>query len=58
VPQNRRLLFRVGIDVGDIIVEKNDIYGDHVNIAARLEQLAEPGGILISGSAHDYVRPT
>jgi len=56
VPQNRRLLFRVGIDVGDIIVEKNDIYGDHVNIAARLEQLAEPGGILISGTAHDYVR--
>src|SRR6185437_14911012 len=55
-PQNRRLLFRVGIDVGDIIVEKNDIYGDHVNVAARLEQLAEPGGILISGSAHDYVR--
>ena len=42
--------------MGDIIVEKNDIYGDHVNIAARLEQLAEPGGILISGSAHDYVR--
>jgi class 3 adenylate cyclase/DNA-binding SARP family transcriptional activator/TolB-like protein len=56
VPAKRRLLFRVGIDVGDIIVEKNDIFGDHVNIAARLEQLAEPGGILISGSVHDYVR--
>lgn len=56
VPQKRRLLFRVGIDVGDVIIEKNDIFGDHVNIAARLEQLAEPGGILVSGSVHDYVR--
>jgi class 3 adenylate cyclase/DNA-binding SARP family transcriptional activator len=56
VPEKRRLLFRVGIDVGDIIAEKNDIFGDHVNIAARLEQLAEPGGILISGSVRDYVR--
>jgi len=56
VPEKRRLLFRVGIDVGDIIVEKHDIFGDHVNIAARLEQLAEPGGILISGNVHNYVR--
>jgi class 3 adenylate cyclase/DNA-binding SARP family transcriptional activator/TolB-like protein len=56
VPEKRRLLFRVGIDVGDIIVEKHDIFGDHVNIAARLEQLAEPGSILISSSVHDYVR--
>lgn len=56
VPEKRRLLFRVGIDVGDIIIEKNDIFGDHVNIAARLEQLAEPGGILISSGVQNYVR--
>ena len=55
LPSQERLLFRVGIDVGDVIVEKNDIYGDHVNIAARLEQLAKPGGILISADAHHYV---
>jgi class 3 adenylate cyclase/DNA-binding SARP family transcriptional activator/tetratricopeptide (TPR) repeat protein len=51
----RRILFRVGIDVGDIIVEERDIYGDHVNLAARLQQLADPGGIVVSGSVHDYV---
>lgn len=56
VPLERRLLFRVGIDVGDVIVEKNDVFGDHVNMAARLEQLARPGGILISGNAYGYVR--
>jgi len=55
VPEDKRLLFRVGIDVGDVIVEKDDIFGDHVNIAARLEQLAEPGGILISGTVQGYV---
>jgi class 3 adenylate cyclase/DNA-binding SARP family transcriptional activator len=55
LPPEQRLLFRVGIDVGDVIVEKHDIFGDHVNIAARLEQLAQPGGILISGNAYGYV---
>jgi len=50
---NRRLEFRIGINIGDIIVEGDDIYGDGVNIAARLESLAEPGGICISGTAFD-----
>lgn len=54
-PPQQRLLFRVGIDVGDVIIEKNDIFGDHVNIAARLEQLCQPGGVLISDNARHYV---
>jgi class 3 adenylate cyclase len=55
-PEDRRLLFRVGINVGDLIVEAHDIFGDGVNIAARLEGIAEPGGICISSSAYDQVR--
>ena len=53
---DRRLLFRVGINIGDVIVEAHDIFGDGVNIAARLEGIAEPGGICISSSAYDQVR--
>src|SRR5882762_384683 len=53
---DRRIAFRVGVNVGDIIVEAHDIFGDGVNIAARLESIAEPGGICISFSAHDQVR--
>jgi TolB-like protein/class 3 adenylate cyclase/tetratricopeptide (TPR) repeat protein len=49
------IAFRVGINVGDVIVEPHDIFGDGVNIAARLESIAEPGGICISSSAHDYI---
>src|SRR3984893_182484 len=54
--QDRRILFRVGINIGDVIVEAHDIFGDGVNIAARLEGMAEPGGICISSSASDQVR--
>jgi TolB-like protein/class 3 adenylate cyclase len=54
--EDKRLSFRVGINIGDIIVDVHDIFGDGVNIAARLEGIAEPGGICISSSAYDQVR--
>jgi TolB-like protein/class 3 adenylate cyclase len=54
--EDSRIAFRVGINVGDVIVEPHDIFGDGVNIAARLESIAEPGGICISASAYDQVR--
>src|SRR5271154_5595256 len=56
VPQDRRMLYRIGINLGDILIEGDDILGDGVNVAARLEGIAEPGGICISSSAHDQVR--
>ena len=56
IPTERRIEFRMGINVGDIIIEDGDIFGDGVNIAARLEALAEPGGICVSAAAHDQVR--
>ena len=55
LPENRRMHVRIGINLGDVIVEGDKIYGDGVNIAARLESLAEPGGICISGSAYDQI---
>ncbi|WP_354260033.1 adenylate/guanylate cyclase domain-containing protein [Bradyrhizobium sp. F1.13.3] len=54
--KDRRIAFRVGVNIGDVIVEPNDIFGDGVNIAARLESIAEPGGICISSSAYDQIR--
>jgi class 3 adenylate cyclase len=54
--EDRLIAFRVGINIGDVIVEPHDIFGDGVNVAARLESIAEPGGICISSSAYDYVR--
>ena len=56
VPQNRRIEFRIGIHVGDVIIEDGDIFGDGVNIAARLEGIAQPGGICISDDAYRQVR--
>ena len=56
VPTNRQIVFRIGINLGDIVLEEDDIFGDGVNVAARLEQLAEPGGICISRAAYDQVR--
>jgi adenylate cyclase len=56
VPQDRRMLYRIGVNLGDILIEGDDILGDGVNVAARLEGIAEPGGICISASAYDQVR--
>src|SRR5436305_12036737 len=56
VPPNRRIEFRMGINVGDIIKDGRDIHGDGVNVAARLEALADPGGICLSRAARDQVR--
>ncbi len=56
VPENRRIIYRVGINIGDIVVEDDDIYGDGVNIAARLQALADPGGLCVSGKVIEEVR--
>ncbi len=56
VPADRRMLLRIGINLGDILIEGDDILGDGVNVAARLEGIAEPGGICISSSAYEQVR--
>ena len=55
LPENRRMEFRIGVNLGDVIEEENRIYGDGVNIAARLEALADPGGICISKTAFDHI---
>src|SRR5438067_4498788 len=55
VPEDRRIEFRIGVNLGDVIVEGEDIFGDGVNVAARLESIAKPGGITISGSVRDHV---
>jgi len=54
-PETQRMRFRIGINLGDVMVEGDDVYGDGVNIAARLQELAEPGGILISGPVYEQV---
>ncbi|SEF15078.1 TolB amino-terminal domain-containing protein [Rhizobiales bacterium GAS191] len=56
VPQDKRITFRVGINLGDVIAEKGDLFGDGVNVAARLETLCEPGGIAISRTVRDQIR--
>jgi TolB-like protein/class 3 adenylate cyclase/Tfp pilus assembly protein PilF len=56
VPDSKRIVFRIGVNLGDVIIEGDDIYGDGVNVAARLEGLAEPGGVCISGTVFDQVK--
>ena len=55
LPENRKMQFRIGINLGDVIQEEERIYGDGVNIAARLEGLSEPGGICISKTSFDHI---
>src|SRR6516162_8124711 len=56
VPEDRRMLYRIGINLGDILIEADDILGDGVNVAARLEGIAEPGGVYLSDDAYRQVR--
>ncbi|WP_159712708.1 adenylate/guanylate cyclase domain-containing protein [Geminicoccus flavidas] len=54
--ESERLQFRIGVNLGDVIVEGQDLYGEGVNVAARLQALAEPGGVMVSGTVYDHVR--
>jgi TolB-like protein/class 3 adenylate cyclase len=56
VPEDRRVRFRIGVNLGDVIAESGDIYGDGVNVAARLEGLAEPAGVCVSGMVWEHIR--
>src|SRR5262245_40873105 len=56
VAADRRIVFRMGVNLGDVVVEGDDLLGDGVNIAARLEQLSDPGGVLLSGTAFDQLQ--
>ncbi|ANY81209.1 hypothetical protein BB934_25810 [Microvirga ossetica] len=55
VPPERRIVLRIGVNLGDVVIEGDDLLGDGVNIAARLEQICEPGGVMISGAAYDQL---
>jgi class 3 adenylate cyclase/TolB-like protein len=56
VPSDRRIVFRIGVNLGDVVVDGDDLLGDGVNVAARLEQLCESGGVLVSGTAYDHLQ--
>src|SRR5271169_1999625 len=56
IPEDKRITFRIGINLGDVIIDGDDIFGDGVNVAARLEALAEPGGICVSRVVRDQIR--
>src|SRR5690242_13165086 len=56
VPEEKQIILRIGVNLGDVMIEGRDVYGEGVNIASRLESVAEPGDILVSAAAHDFVR--
>ena len=56
LPESRHIVLRIGINLGDVVIEGSDLYGDGINIAARLESIADPGGIAVSGTAFDQVK--
>jgi class 3 adenylate cyclase len=56
LPPKRRIVFRIGVNLGDVVVEGEDLLGDGVNVAARLEQLCPPGGVLVSGTVYDHLQ--
>jgi adenylate cyclase len=56
LPESKRLVFRIGVNLGEVVVDEGRVYGDGVNVAARIEALAEPGGICVSAKVHDEVR--
>ena len=56
IPEPKRIIYRIGVNLGDVLTEGDDILGEGVNIAARLEGICEPGGVLVSGAAYDHVR--
>lgn len=56
VSGDRRIVFRIGVNLGDVVIEGDDLLGDGVNVAARLEQLCDPGGVLLSGTAYDHLQ--
>ena len=55
LPQDRRMLLRIGINIGEVVIDGDDIYGDGVNVAARLQEIAEPGGIAFSGNIYEQI---
>lgn len=54
ITKDRRLPFRIGVNLGDVMIDGEDIYGDGVNVASRLQEMADPGGIVVSGAVHDF----
>src|SRR5208283_248600 len=56
LPEAKRILYRIGVSLGDVLIEGDDILGDGVNVAARLEAICEPGGVCVSGSAYEQVQ--